>query len=139
MVSLFQVDYLKLNGISMKKILITGSNGYVARNIRKKLLHYDLTFTNRTNLNLLDYEIVKNFFKHNYFDAVVHTATSGGSRLEKDNSNVFFENCIMHQNILDNSSSFDKYISNKLFIGIVICNNEICGLFKVLVDLLNIV
>jgi len=95
----------------MKKILITGSNGYVARNIRKKLSHYDLTFTNRTNLNLLDYEKVKNFFKHNYFDAVVHTATSGGSRLEKDNSNVFFENCIMHQNILDNSSSFDKYIS----------------------------
>lgn len=41
----------------------------------------------------------------------MHTATSGGSRLEKDNSNVFFENCIMHQNILDNSSSFDKYIS----------------------------
>ena len=37
MASLFQVDYPKLNGVNMKKILITGSNGYVARNIAKNL------------------------------------------------------------------------------------------------------
>ena len=111
MASLFQVDYPKLNGVNMKKILITGSNGYVARNIAKNLCNYDLTFTERSNLNLLDPKTVKNFFKYNYFDVVIHTATSGGSRLEKDNSDVFFENCIMHQNILDNASSFDKYIS----------------------------
>jgi nucleoside-diphosphate-sugar epimerase len=95
----------------MKKILITGSNGYIARNIAKYLCNYDLTFTNRSNLNLLDPKVVKNFFKYNYFDVIIHTATSGGSRLKKDNQDVFFENCTMHQNILDNASSFDKYIS----------------------------
>ena len=95
----------------MKKILITGSNGYIARNIATYLCDYDLTFTNRSNLNLLDPKVVKNFFKYNYFDVIIHTATSGGSRLEKDNQDVFFENCTMHQNILDNASSFDKYIS----------------------------
>lgn len=111
MAGLFQGVCLKLNGVNVKKILITGSDGYVARNIAKKLCNYDLTITNRSNLNLLDAKSVKVFFEHKYFDAVIHTATSGGSRLKEDNSDVFFENCTMHQNILDNSSSFDKYIS----------------------------
>lgn len=95
----------------MKKILITGSNGYVARNLAKQLFDYDLTLTNRSNLDLLDSKSVKEFFEHKYFDVVIQTATSGGNRLKEDNSNVFFENCTIHQNILENACSFDKYIS----------------------------
>jgi len=95
----------------MKKILITGSDGYIARNIIKKFSNYDLTLVNRSKLNLLDGKLVKNFFKFRYFDAVIHTATSGGSRLNADSYNVFYENCLMHQNILENASSFDKLIS----------------------------
>ncbi len=95
----------------MKKILITGSNGYVARNLAKQFSEYDLTLTNRSNLDLLNAKSVKKFFEHKYFDVVIHTATSGGSRLKEDSSDVFYENCIMHQNILDNACSFDKYIS----------------------------
>lgn len=97
--------------LRMKKILITGSNGYVARNLAKNLNNYDLTLTNRLSLNLLDTKSVKKFFEHKFFDVVIHTATSGGSRLKEDNSDVFYENCIMHQNILENSYGFDKYIS----------------------------
>jgi len=92
-------------------ILITGSNGFVARNLAKNLKDYNLTLTNRSNLNLLNSEEVKHFFKDKYFDVVIHTATTGGSRLKDDENTVFYENCIMHQNILDNSLSFDKYIS----------------------------
>jgi len=95
----------------VKKILITGSNGYVARNIAKSLSEYDLTLINRSTLDLLDPKAVKQFFKHRYFDVLIHTATSGGSRLKEDSFEVFYENCLMHQNILENSSSFDKYIS----------------------------
>lgn len=95
----------------MKKILITGSNGYVARNLAKQLFDHDLTLVNRSKLNLLDEKLVKNFFKFRYFDVVIHTATSGGSRLNKDSYDVFYENCLMHQNILENASSFDKLIS----------------------------
>jgi len=95
----------------MKKILITGCNGFVARNLSSYLSDYDLVLTNKDNLDLLDSVQMKNFFDKNFFDVVIHTATSGGSRLREDNSQDFFENCIMHQNILDNSKSFDKYIS----------------------------
>ena len=95
----------------MKKILITGSNGFVARNLSEQLDSYELVLTNKDNLNLLDQHQVKNFFKDHFFDIVIHTATSGGSRLREDGPQDCFENCIMHQNILENSCSFDKYIS----------------------------
>jgi GDP-L-fucose synthase len=95
----------------MKKILITGCDGYIARNLAKNFSNYDLTLVNRSQLNLLDAKSVKIFFEHRYFDAVIHTATSGGSRLKTDDSNVFYENCLMHQNILDNTASYDKLIS----------------------------
>lgn len=95
----------------MKKILITGSDGYIARNLAKNFSNYNLTLVNRSKLNLLDSKSVKNFFKYRFFDAVIHTATSGGSRLKTDESNVFYENCLMHQNILDNTSSYAKLIS----------------------------
>jgi len=111
MVSSFLEDYPKLNGVNMKKILITGSDGYIARNISKSLSDYDLTLVNRTKLDLLNAKSVKKFFEHRFFDAVIHTATSGGSRLKEDSSDVFYENCTMHQNILENAQSFDKYIS----------------------------
>ena len=48
----------------MKKILITGGNGYVARNIANNLSDYDLTLANRSTLNLLDAKSVKKFFKY---------------------------------------------------------------------------
>ena len=92
-------------------VLITGSNGFIARNLARNLSKYNLTLTNRSNLNLVDEKEVKNFFKDKYFDVVIHTATNGGSRLRDDDSNVFYQNCLMHQNIMDNSCSFDKYIS----------------------------
>jgi nucleoside-diphosphate-sugar epimerase len=111
MVSLYLVDYQRLNGAKVKKILITGSDGYIARNIAKNFSDYDLTLINRSKLNLLDSKSVKNFFKYRYFDAVIHTATSGGSRLKTDDGNVFYENCLMHQNILDNTISYAKLIS----------------------------
>ena len=95
----------------MLKVLITGCNGYIARNLAESLTSYDLTLTNRENLNLLDHSQVKNFFADKYFDVVIHTATSGGSRLKEDGTEVFYENCLMHQNILENSQFFDKYIS----------------------------
>ena len=73
-----------------------------------KFSDYDLTLANRSNLNLIDAKSVKKFFEHRFFDAVIHTATSGGSRLKEDTSDVFYENCIMHQNILDNACSFES-------------------------------
>jgi nucleoside-diphosphate-sugar epimerase len=95
----------------MKNILITGSNGFVARNIIKYMNGYNVTCVNRNHFNLTDAVQVNEFFKDKYFHAVIHTATSGGSRLKQDEYDVFVNNCFMHQNIMNNHMHYDKYIS----------------------------
>ena len=95
----------------MKSILITGSNGYIARNIAKRLQGCEVTLTNRTNLNSLNESDVDNFFKDKYFDVVLHTAIKGGTRLSPDQPDFVYQNCLMHFNILKNSNSYGKYIS----------------------------
>jgi nucleoside-diphosphate-sugar epimerase len=95
----------------MKSILITGSNGYIARNINSSLKNCNVTLTNRDNLNLLCSSEVDNFFYNKYFDVVLHTAVAGGSRLVSDNQECFYKNCVMHFNLLKNSDNFGKYIS----------------------------
>ena len=95
----------------MKSILITGSDGYIARNIKLKLKNSNITLTNRNNLNLLCSEEVDKFFKNKYFDIVLHTAVAGGSRLISDNQECFYKNCVMHFNLLKNKNNFGKYIS----------------------------
>jgi nucleoside-diphosphate-sugar epimerase len=95
----------------MKSILITGSNGYIARNIKKYFKGYKLFLTDRSNLNLLNSIDVDNFFSGKYFDVVLHTAVNGGSRLHSDDCSVFYNNILMHYNLMKNNSNYGKYIN----------------------------
>lgn len=96
----------------MKKILITGANGYIASNIASCLSDdYDLTLTTRQNLEVTNAEEVDNFFKDKYFDVVFHTAIKGGSRLAEDLPEYVHTNLSMHFNILRNEKHYGKYIS----------------------------
>jgi len=58
------------------KILITGSNGMVGRNIAEyqKSENYTLLTPSRKELNLLDRPSVDNYFKNNEVDIIVHCA-----------------------------------------------------------------
>ena len=60
----------------MLKILITGSNGMVGRNIAEyqKSENYTLLTPSRKELNLLDRPSVDNYFKNNEVDIIVHCA-----------------------------------------------------------------
>ncbi len=95
----------------MKSILITGSNGYIARNIAARLTDYHVTLTDRTNLNPLHSDEVDKFFEGKYFDVVLHTAIKGGTRLSPDEPDFVYQNCLMHFNILKNHKCYGKYIS----------------------------
>lgn len=95
----------------MKQILITGSNGFIANSLSKKINNYNLTLTNRLNLNLLHQEQVNNFFKNKHFDTIIHTAVSGGKRIQEDNKAWIYENLLMMNNLMANHKSFDKIIS----------------------------
>jgi nucleoside-diphosphate-sugar epimerase len=95
----------------MKSILITGCNGYIARNIKNYLKDYKLFLTDRSSLNLLNSYDVDNFFSGRYFDIVLHTAVNGGSRLNSDDCTVFYNNILMHYNLMKNNANFGKYIN----------------------------
>lgn len=96
----------------MMNILITGGNGYIAKNLYKGLNNkYNVTTITRNDFNLLDRYATDLFFSDKHFDVVIHTAISGGSRLKKDTEDVLDENLIMYYNLLANKSKFNKFIS----------------------------
>jgi dTDP-4-dehydrorhamnose reductase len=77
------------------RILITGGNGFVARNLVKGLYDHELTILTRSHFDLKDSEAVDKFFENKSFDFVLHTATAGGNRLQTDNGDVLLDNMIM--------------------------------------------
>jgi len=94
------------------KILITGGNGYIAKSIRNSLWEkYHIISPNRAELDLTDTKSVDEFFEGKHFDVVIHTATTGGSRLEEDNETVSFYNLIMFYNLIRKKTQFNKLIS----------------------------
>ncbi len=93
------------------KILITGGNGFVARNIKNCFSFAKTVCLNRQDLDLTNQDNVDNFFKNNFFDVVIHTATAGGSRLSFDDKNWVYTNLSMYQNINKNQKSFSKLIN----------------------------
>ena len=94
------------------KILITGSNGYVATSLIPFLQKdNELVKTNRQNLDLKNEKDVDLFFARNgFFDAVIHTAVEGGSRLKKDSSEILDNNLNYYYNLEKNKRNYNKFI-----------------------------
>ena len=93
-------------------ILITGGNGYIARSLVSGLGdRYNITATTRTDFDITDSKQTSDWFRGRAFDAVIHTAITGGSRLQADDSGVVEMNLRMHYNLLSNRDKFGKLIS----------------------------
>ena len=89
------------------KILITGSNGFVARELISRLENdHHLYKTNRDTLDVLDPKSVDNFFENNEVDAVIHCAISGGRRTKPDGYDVVYENSLMFENLAKHSRDY---------------------------------
>ena len=92
-------------------ILITGGNGFIARNLYKALRQkHDVLLTNRKSLDVLDQEAVSSFLNTNSVDIVVHTAVSGGRRTRQDSMQTVIENLKMFNNFVFNKHKFDAFI-----------------------------
>ena len=94
------------------KILITGSNGFIAGHIINQFKDkHSLTLINRENVNLLDTALVDKFFEDKEFDVVIHTAMTGGRRVVEDTSTVLQDNLTMFFNLLRHKDKYKKFIS----------------------------
>ncbi len=99
--------------MSKKKILITGGSGFIGRNIKESYLSekYDLITPSSKELDLSDDESVRNYFKINSFDVVIHSAAKPGHRNANDTSNLFLSNSRMMFNMLKNQASWGKLLN----------------------------
>ena len=95
------------------KILITGSNGYIAKALIESLSsEHSIVCLSRAEADLTSLVELNNFFdKHLIFDAVIHTAITGGRRTKPEDGETIDQNIKMYYNLLENSSSFTRFIS----------------------------
>ena len=95
-------------------ILITGKNGYIAKMLIDDLDdYYNITAIGRDDFDLTDRDKTNEFFKSNnvIYDVVIHTAITGGNRLEPDTTEVYDNNLKMFYNLINNKEYFDRIIS----------------------------
>ena len=83
------------------KILLTGSGGFIGKNL-KSYLHgkYDLLVPRSYELNLTNSALVGDYFAQNDIDFVIHCATVGGARGIQDKDTTVEDNLAMVENIL---------------------------------------
>ena len=99
--------------LTKKKILLTGSNGFIGKNILESYLaeKYFLIAPPRDELDLGNEKSVDQFFSENKVDFVIHAACKAGHRNAKDTTNIFFENTKMFFNLIKHSDKFQRMIN----------------------------
>ena len=101
-----------MKDVSEMKVLITGGNGYIGKTLTEKLnKYYDVYSVSRDDFDLTDSHSVNAWFEGKTFDAVLHTAVSGGSRLKKDSFDTVNHNLMMYYNLYGNRDKFSKLIN----------------------------
>ena len=99
--------------MTKKKILLTGGNGFIGKNIQESFLsqQYDLVAPRSFELDLSDTSAVDAYFKKHSFDTVIHAAVKPGHRNAKDPTNLFYTNMRMFENLARNADKFGKLIN----------------------------
>ena len=96
-----------------KKILLTGGNGFIGKNIQESFLSekYEISAPRSFELNLIDTDNVGDFFKDKEFDVVIHSATKPGHRNAKDSTNLCESNTKMFENLVKQKDKYKKFIN----------------------------
>jgi len=93
------------------KVLITGSSGFIGRNITEYLSDkYRLCTPSSGELDLLHEDAVREFLKRHKFDVVIHTATTRSNRRLGAPADMIYRNCRMFFNLARNEPLFGKML-----------------------------
>ena len=96
-----------------KKILLTGGNGFIGKNIQESFLaeKYDISAPRSYELNLIDDICVDEFFRDKKFDVILHSGCKPGHRNAKDSMQLFASNFRMFENLKRNRNKYKKFIN----------------------------
>ena len=95
----------------VNNILLTGSGGFVGKNLKEYLGEKYTLFCPRSyELDLTDFESVKNFFSNNKIDFIIHCASTGGVRGCTDPQNCETDNLKMVTNLLEAKAANTKLL-----------------------------
>lgn len=92
------------------KVLVTGKDGFIGKHLASSLREINVCSVGRSDLDLTNRNQVDDLFNLHTFDAVIHTAISGGRRGVVDDSLVIQNNLLMFYNIMSNKHRFGKLI-----------------------------
>jgi len=94
-----------------KKLLITGGNGFIGRNLIENLSNkYLILLPNHKELDLLDSEKVKQYIVKNKINYIIHAANIGGTRDVLGQKDIVYTNLKMFYNLVRNLDGIDKII-----------------------------
>lgn len=92
-------------------ILLTGSGGFIGKNLKEYLKDkYTLLTPRSYELNLVDESAVEKYFDENDIDFVIHCASIGGARGVQDIDTTIDDNLKMVDNILKYKNSNTRVI-----------------------------
>ncbi len=87
--------------LMVKNILLTGSGGFVGKNLKEYFSKkYSLLCPRSFELDLRNYDSVKSYFEKNNVDFIIHCASTGGVRGCDDPVSCEVDNLNMLQNLL---------------------------------------
>ena len=95
-------------------ILVTGANGFIGSNIVSKLstnLKFNVFKGTRDTIDLLSSNGVQKYIENNNINSVIHCAIEGGSRLKKDDGEMFYRNILMYENLIKFKSHYKLFIN----------------------------
>lgn len=95
----------------IKTILLTGTGGFVGRNLGEHLKgRYTLLCPRSFELDLTDPDAVEAYFKNNKIDFVIHCGTTGGARGIEDPESCETDNLSMVVNLINSKYKDTKMI-----------------------------
>ena len=83
------------------RLLITGTSGFIGKNLKCALEdEYKLLTPKHSELELTNENAVKEYFKNNKIDFIIHCASKGGARGIKDEKTTIEDNLAMVSNLV---------------------------------------
>lgn len=93
------------------RILLTGSGGFIGKNLKSYLKDkYELLTPRSYELDLINTDAVAKYFKENDIDFVIHCSSVGGARGVQDRDTTIEDNLAMVDNILANKKTATRVI-----------------------------